>query len=107
MNNYNLWYSRPDSSLLSDFFRILETRVMAYELDPLYFSTSLELSSEALLKCTKAELEVFFRRSRYAFYGFQGGTSWGVSMITHQYATDNNLHNPEPYEQHQPHTQLI
>ena len=57
--DYHDVYLKTDVSLLADVFQAFrKTCIKAYKLDPLYYYTAPGLSWDALLKCTKIDLEL-------------------------------------------------
>ena len=59
-----------------------------YGLDCCYFYTAPGLSWDAMLKCTRIELELLTDIKMYLF--FESGLKSGISQIFHRYAEANN-----------------
>ena len=98
MGEYHDLCLKTDALLLTDVFeQFRKTCLQNYELHPCWFYTAPGLSWDALLKHSKAELELLTDPDMLLF--FEKGTRGGKSTVTKRFAKANNKYleewNPE------------
>ena len=91
LGDYHDVYLQTDVTLLADVFQAFrKTCIKAYKLDPLHYYTAPGLSWDALLKCTKIDLELLKDIDMHMF--IEKGMRGGISMVSKRHAKANNPH---------------
>ena len=89
---YHDIYLKTDILLLCDIFEKFRMCADDYGLDPAHYVGSPGLSSDAMMKRTGVQLELFTDEMMYTF--MEAGLRDGVSMIVKRYAKANNRYIP-------------
>jgi len=98
---YHELYNKTDVLLLADVFEnFRDVCLENYGLDPTWYYTSSGLSWDAMLKCTKIELE--FKRDHDMLLFIKKGIRGGISMVSNRYAKANNSYMGEKFDRSKP-----
>jgi hypothetical protein len=101
MRDYHDLYNQSDVLLLADVFEnFRDVCLRNYKLDPAWYFTSPGLSWDALLKTTKAELELITDYDMLLM--LQEGIRGGVSTISNRYACANNKYMDDAFDSSKP-----
>ena len=93
LDDYHNLYVHSDVALLADVFETFRDLCLKqYWLDPAHYYTSPDLSWDALLKKTGAELELLTDYDMHPF--IERGMRGGISMISKRHAQANNPNVP-------------
>ncbi|XP_023231468.1 uncharacterized protein LOC111631454, partial [Centruroides sculpturatus] len=103
--DYLKLYQYIDTLLLADIFqKFRKLSLTYYNLDPVYFITTPDLTWNCGLKMTKIQLELFNDLDMYLFIeGGIGGNKFGGK----RFAKANNPLIPETYDKNQPHNYIL
>jgi len=89
LGEYHDLYLKTDVLLLADVFEnFRKTCLHHYKLDPCHYMSSPGLSSDAMLKMTKINLDLISDIDMQLF--IEKGMRGGISYIAHRYAKVNN-----------------
>ena len=89
LGEYHDLYVQLDTELLADVFEnFRKVYLKEYKLEPCYFVSAPGLAWTAMLKLTKAKLELLTDVDMLSM--FEEGTRGGISQAIHKYATANN-----------------
>ena len=94
MGNYHNLNVQADTAQLSDVFESFRsTCLKVYNLDPAYFVSTPSLAFQAMLKVTKAEIEIFTDIDMILMT--EKGIRGGLTQVTKKHAVANNKYLPD------------
>ena len=76
-----------------------------YGLDPTWYYTSPGLSWDAMLKCTKIELELLSDHDVLVF--IKKGIRGGIPMVSNRYSKANNRHMGKKFDKSKPSSDIM
>ena len=97
LGDYHELYVQADTAQLSDVFEIFRSLCLKeYQLDPAYFVSTPSLAFQAMLKITKAKIELFTDIDMILMP--EKGIRGGLTEVTRKYGVANNKYLPNYYK---------